>query len=207
MDEVTGKLIKGGCKLMSEIKSMYLVFRVKGGKSERFRIDSGVRQGCIISPWFFNVYMDAVMKEVKLGMGRRGMKFLEKEREWKLPDLLYVDNLVLCGESEEDLRAVVGRFVEVCRRRELEVNAGKSKVPVLNGEEGLECEVHVDGIHLEHVSEFKYLGCVLDEAGTDGAEFSRKVVSERRMAGAIRSILNARDLQFECACTCSYVLQ
>ena len=29
---------------------------------------------------------------------------------------------------------------------------------VLNGEEGLECEVHVDGIHLEHFLEFKYLG-------------------------------------------------
>ena len=36
----------------------------------------------------------------------------------------------------------------------------------LNGEEGLlECEVHVDGVNLEHVSEFKYLGCVLDELG------------------------------------------
>ena len=75
----------------------------------------------------------------------------------------------LCGESEEDLRAMVGRFVEVCRRG-LKVNAGKSKVMVLNGEEGLECEVHVDGTHLVHVSEFKYLGCVLDESGTDGAE-------------------------------------
>ena len=28
----------------------------------------------------------------------------------------------------------------------------------------LECEVYVDGIRLEHVSEFKYLGCVLDES-------------------------------------------
>ena len=35
---------------------------------------------------------------------------------------------------------------------------------VLNGEEGIECEVHVDGVRLKHVSEFKYLGCVLDES-------------------------------------------
>ena len=34
---------------------------------------------------------------------------------------------------------MVGQFVEVCRRRGLKVNAGKSKVMVLNGEEGLEC--------------------------------------------------------------------
>ena len=46
---------------------------------------------------------------------------------------------------------IVGRFAEVCRRG-LKVNTGKIKVIVLNGEEGLECEVHEDGIRLEHVS-------------------------------------------------------
>ena len=63
--------------------------------------------------------------------------------------LLYVDDLVLYGESEEDLRVMVGRFAKMCRRRGLKVNAGKSKVMVLNLEEGLECEVHVDRVHLD----------------------------------------------------------
>ena len=39
---------------------------------ERFKIDSVVRQDCIMSPWLFNIYVDAMMKEVKMGMGRRG---------------------------------------------------------------------------------------------------------------------------------------
>ena len=47
---------------------------------------------------------------------------------------------------------MVGWFVQECRRRGLKVNAGKSKVMVLNGEEGLECEVYIDGIRLNHVS-------------------------------------------------------
>ena len=55
----------------------------------------------------------------------------------------------------------------------------------LNGDEGLECKVHVDGIRLEYVSEIKYLGCVLEESGTDRAECSRKMSSGRRVAGAI----------------------
>ena len=38
---------------------MYCV-RVKGGEGEQFRIYSGVRQGRIMSPWLFNVYMDGV---------------------------------------------------------------------------------------------------------------------------------------------------
>ena len=88
-------------------------------------------------------------------------------REWRLPDLLYTDNMVLCGELEEDLRVMVERFIKVCRRRGLKVNAGKSKEILLGGEEGLECEVCVDGKRLEHASEFKYLGCILDKSGTD----------------------------------------
>ena len=55
------------------------------------------------------------------------------------------------------------------------------------------------GVHLEHVSKFKYLGCVLDESGADGAECSRKVASGRRMADTIRYLVNARNLQTECA--------
>ena len=62
-------------KLFNNIKSMYVnslsCARVKGGESKCFRIDSGIGQGCIMSPWLFNVYMDAVIKEVIIGMGRR----------------------------------------------------------------------------------------------------------------------------------------
>ena len=43
---------------------------------------------------------------------------------------------------------MLGGFVVVCRRRELKVNAVKSKVMVLNGEKGMEFEFYVDGIRL-----------------------------------------------------------
>ena len=55
-----------------------------------------------MSPWLLNGYIDAVMKEVKIGMGRRGVRFMEEEKEWRLPGLLYADDFVLCGESEGD---------------------------------------------------------------------------------------------------------
>ena len=45
-----------------------------------------------------------------------------------MPVLLYADDLVLLGESEEELNVIVGHFVEVCRRKCLKVNADKSKV-------------------------------------------------------------------------------
>ena len=45
-----------------------------------------------------------------------------------------------------------GHFVEACSTRGLKA-AGKRKVMVLNGEEGLECEASVDRVRLEHMSE------------------------------------------------------
>ena len=55
-------------------------------------------------------------------MGRIGVRFLEEGREWRLPVLFYLDDLVLSGESTGGLRAMVGRFVEVCTRRCSKVN-------------------------------------------------------------------------------------
>ena len=34
-----------------------------------------------MSRWLLNVYIDRVMKEVKMGMGKRGVSFLEDNRE------------------------------------------------------------------------------------------------------------------------------
>ena len=90
MHDVGGKLLNG-------IKSMYFnnksCVRVRGSESECFRIDSGVRQRFIMSPWFFYVYMDVLLKEVKMGRGRRGMRFQEEGRDWRLFGLLYADDL------------------------------------------------------------------------------------------------------------------
>ena len=73
-----------GGKLLSGIKIMYVdssaCVRVKEAESDLFRINSGVRQACIMPPWLFNVYMDGVMKE-KMGMERRGVRFMEDGRE------------------------------------------------------------------------------------------------------------------------------
>ena len=54
-------------------------------------------------------------------------------------------------------------------------------------------------MRLEHVLEFKYFRCVLDEPGTNDPECRRKVVNRRKVEGTIMSLVNASGLQVECA--------
>ena len=44
----------------------------------------------------------------------------------------YIQMTWLCGELEEDLKAMVGWFIEVCGGRGTKVNAAKSRVMILN---------------------------------------------------------------------------
>src|SRR5678816_4114816 len=157
-----------------------------------------MRQGCAMSPWRSNLYMDEVMKKLEVGVTRDSVRMMENEREWRVPNLLYEDDLVLWRESEESLRGLVERFGRVCKRSGLKVNVDKSEVMVVS-EDRPRCEVMLDGEQLEQVSEFKYLGYMLDEKGTDDAECSRKVVNGRKVAGAIKFLVDVKGLSSECA--------
>ena len=70
-----------GCKLLKGINSVYVngrvCARVKGYESECFRIDSGVRHVCTMSPWLFNVYIYRRSEEgVENGNGEEGSEIL-----------------------------------------------------------------------------------------------------------------------------------
>ena len=69
-----------GGKLLSGIKNMYVSLACVRVKMVRESV-SKLKQGCVMSPWLFNMYMNVVIKEVKVGMGRMGVRFMEAERE------------------------------------------------------------------------------------------------------------------------------
>ncbi len=84
---------------------------------------------------------------------------------------------MLLAESERDLQRVVNEFYSVCKRRNLKVNAGKSKVMVFERREEevvdfntayilrlpavTRCRVMLGSEKMEEVREFKYLVTVL----------------------------------------------
>ena len=54
---------------------------MNGTCSDSFEVSVGLRQGCAMSPWLFNVYMDGVVREGKAEMLEMGMKLRMNGRE------------------------------------------------------------------------------------------------------------------------------
>ncbi len=62
-----------GGRLLNGMKAFYkdakACITVNGGTGENFKIIRGVRQGCVMSLWLFNLYMDGVIREMKAKVG------------------------------------------------------------------------------------------------------------------------------------------
>ena len=141
---------------LNGIKSIYVdnkaCVRINEVESKWFKNDRGARQGCVKTPWHFNLYMYGEMKELLNIEVGKGVRLIENGKEWKVPCLLYADDLVSCSESVENLR--LGElFGRVCKRRGMKVNVDKSKMMVVS-EGNTQCQIMFIGKHLQQVSEF-----------------------------------------------------
>ena len=59
------RLYEVGVKLLKAVQSFYVdssaCVRIGNEVSEWLSVNVGVRQGCVMSPWLFNLYMDGVV--------------------------------------------------------------------------------------------------------------------------------------------------
>ena len=133
------KIYGVGGQLMEGIKAFYreasACVKVDGELSDSFAVEVGVRQGCVMSPWLFNIFMDGCMREMKAKVGKIGARLKLNGVDWSVTACLFTDDTVLLAESERELQRVVDQFHSVCSRRKLRVKVGKSKMIVLERKE------------------------------------------------------------------------
>ena len=83
-----------------------------------FRVNVGLRQqGCVMSPWLLNVYMDGVVREVNVSVLGKELELLSANGgRFEINQLLFADDTALVADSEEKCR-LVSEFGSVCERR------------------------------------------------------------------------------------------
>ncbi|MFA0954709.1 RNA-directed DNA polymerase, partial [Klebsiella pneumoniae] len=178
--------------LLGAIQAMYegskACVRVNGGLSEWFGVTAGVRQGCVMSPWLFNIFMDKCIRMAE--MNDRGLQVGGRQ----LSVLLYADDALLLAESEVELQDLLNSLNESVSSMHLRINASKTKVLVVCGENGDAMDVTLGGERVERVSEFVYLGRMFDESGSLGGEIGRRVQAGRRVVGSMAGLAKSEVL-------------
>ena len=124
--------------------------------SKPFRVACGLRQGCILSPPLFSLYINSLiskLKEEDVGVMCRGQL---------ISALLYADDAVIFFAEDEELMRM---GLDVLAEWPVKVNVEKCGVMHLRrkGVKRFGKRFHVGGEEMKVMEEYKYLGCVVDE--------------------------------------------
>ena len=91
------------CLLRNLYASQEATVRTRHGTMDWFQVGKGVHQGCILSPYVFNLYAEYIMRNVELEEAQAGIKIGGRNNN----NLTYADDTTLMAESEEELKSLL----------------------------------------------------------------------------------------------------
>ena len=157
------KLIKRNIPLCFLLCVMFLYLNmscsVKWGSSisDPFDIPTGTKQGGILSPDFFALYMhDLIVQLQDSGFGCYIIMMC-------LACIFFADDIVLLSPSRHGLQKLLDICVNYCQKFCLNFNAKKSKVMIIGKQTGVPTfsPLFLNDTPLEFVAEYRYLGVIL----------------------------------------------
>lgn len=150
-------------RMFSALRSLYTdclySVRLNGHMTEWMEASSGLRQGCILSPLLFNLYVNDLA--VVIENANRGIPV----GEGRVSILMYADDIALLSEDANDLQELLNCLHDWCSRWQLNVNADKSAV-IHFRTPATPKTGHVflcGGSQLLVVEQYKYLGLIFTE--------------------------------------------
>ena len=162
-----------GGLFLDMVKSMYksVCYSVKINGKCTNPIESGIglKQGCVLSPLLFNIFIDDIKKSFDPSC--EPVKLHDQE----ISHLLYADDLILISKSSEGLQSCLLRLHNYCKKWQLTVNHKKSKAMIFNasGKVLQGFKFVYDSRELELVQDYTYLGIDISASGS----FSKAISS------------------------------
>ena len=96
------------CLLRNLYAGQEAIVRTRHGTTDWFKIGKGVRQGCMLLPWLFNLYAEHIMQNAGLDEAPAGIKIAGRN----INNLRYADDTTLMVEIEEDLKSLLMKMKE-----------------------------------------------------------------------------------------------
>ena len=97
------------CPLRNLYAGQEATVRTGHETTDCFQIGKGVHQGCILSPCFFNLYAEYIMRNAGLEETQAGIKIARRN----INNLSYADDTTLMAESEKELKSLLMKVKEV----------------------------------------------------------------------------------------------
>ena len=170
-------------KIVELIKSFYNNFTCSVGHDNIwFAVETGVRQGCVMSALLFNLAIDWIM--------RRTTEDTQRGIRWSitstLEDLDFADDIALLSHTNNHLQEKTSRLSRFASQIGLKISQTKSEVMTLNVTNPT--SIHVDGKDIPITETFTYLGSTVRNDGGAGNDIKNRLNKARNIFCSFNNI-------------------
>lgn len=161
--------------------------RTRNATSEEFQITTGLRQGGSLSPVLFLLLMDEIIKQTKeetktITIGSYKLQPVQ------IAECIYADDLAIFARNERDLQHNLDIWKKILERKNLNINVDKTKVMVIS-KENASVSVHIDNKKVEQVTNYKYLGTIIEQSGSNEVEVNNRIGATNRLLQSIKNVV------------------
>ena len=190
-------------KCINIIKNIYhnssCYVKAQEGHNDYFGIETGVRQGCVLSPLLFLLVIDYIMRKAIDGAAH-GMAWAQGQC---LADLEFADDIALLANNRVDLRRMTNNLHEVASKVGLRISQEKTKTTQVRSSAQNVAPICIDNHPVEEVESFAYLGSVIKSDGeqmlTSKCALARLQLYLDKWAGSGTPLVLTKELR------CSYI--
>ena len=189
--------------LLSIIRSLHDGMKaevtVDGNLTPNIEVCNGLRQGCVIAPSLFNLYFNLVIRQWQRKCADFGVDILYKcngkligERtrkpdRLKISELLFADDAAAVGTSRRSMEAAATVLEELISAWGLSLNISKTKLLVAGTPHSEDLQpLQLAGGSVECVSDFQYLGSVVEAKGGVEKEVCERIAKASRAFGMLK---------------------
>jgi hypothetical protein len=151
---------------------------VEGDSSDPFSLQSGLKQGCLLSPLLFIVYLDYIIRQIMPVIQDLGIKWtLDSGDTFDMVLLFYADDGMIIAPTYEATVFILNLLNTTLRRFNLVISASKTKympcsftlLPTASD------PLILDGQLIETVKSFRYLGTIIQADASMDLNTKRRI--------------------------------
>jgi len=187
------KLIKLICELYDDA---FIRVVHRGQVGSGFKVTTGVKQGCVLSPLLFNIILDYVLR-----LATKTKRGIQWNPFSKLLDLDYADDIVAMTHTMSEMKDFLSDLVKYASHVGLKINLGKTKLMRINpktrltrSSSAIPQSLEINGVKLEEVNEFIYLGSVIAVEGGTEEDVRRRITLANVAFGSLNNVWYSKRL-------------